>query len=163
MSAPTHDIRKGLDGGAEMETATAPLTPMSERDTENTISQHRDDESIAGGVAWELLVHDAAFGPNLARLVSIPVPDGLDLDDEDIEGALFALLTEAAQIGYRMARLDLSPFDRKQVTTSDVARALAALLHRPTVEDGQPFDLEYLNKRAAAADAEYRQSVKAVA
>jgi hypothetical protein len=144
--------------------ATAPLTPMSERDTENTISQYRDDESIAGGVAWELLAHDPAFGPDMARLDSVPGQDQMDLDGENIQGALWGLITEAGRIGYRMARLDLTPFDRTEVSTSDVARALAALLHRPTVEDEQPFDLEYLEKRAAAADAEYkRQSAKAVA
>ena len=130
---------------------TAPLTPLSERDTEDTLSEYRDDVAIAGSVVWELLVHDPVYGPDLARLAMIPTPKRLDLDADDVYAAMWDLITEAAELGYTMAKLDLTPFDGAKVTSADVSRALAALLHRPTVEDGQPFDLEYRTKRDAAA------------
>lgn len=142
-----------------MATATAVLTPMSARDTEDTLSQYRDGAAVAGGVVWDLLVHDPAFGPDMARVDALSVPDGLDA--EDMHQLLFDLVTEAGELGHRMARFDLAQFDPETVSTADVSRALAALLHRPTVEDDQPFDLEYLRRRADADHAAYLERVNA--
>ena len=127
-----------------MTTATARITPLEDWDTES-VSAYVTPAAAAGGVAFTLLAHSAGLGPDMVRLRHATPPD--DLESEDLFAFMFDLIEDAAAIGYTMAQIKTdgfaSPYDGADIKTSDMARAIAALLRTPTVEDGQAFDPEF--------------------
>lgn len=119
-------------------TAPAPLTPAEGRDKDTELSAYRDTREIAAGVAWDVVVHDPALGPDLARVRALELPAGAD--HEDMADFLWELVGDAARVGYTVGRLDLpSIVNMDSITSADLSRAVAALLGRATVEDGEAF------------------------
>ena len=137
-----------------MTTATASLTPMEDWDNE-PLFPYVTPARAAGAVAFTLLAHSANLGPDIVRVRHAAEPDGLESDD--MFGFLWDLIQDAAEIGYTMAQIKTDgfglPYEGAEVRTSDMARAIAALLRRDLVEDGQPFDPEYREKRDSEGKA----------
>jgi hypothetical protein len=140
-----------------MTTATAPIEPLSEWDTDDT-DGFITKAAAAGFVTWNVLTHSAASGPDIARLVGPeghrhPRPKGLDA--EDLYQFLYDLITEAGEVGYTLAQIDTRGFEPKaqKLRTVDLARAVAALLRIDLVEDGATFDPDYRAKSEAAEKA----------
>jgi hypothetical protein len=139
-------------------TAPAPVTPMSAWD-DAEIALFTTPASMAGCVAWDVLAHLQGHGADLARIHEMRLPAGCEA--ENMQDFLWSLVTEAGEIGYRIANIDVKgsvlPFAGAQLTQEDVARAVIALLRQRPVEDDEAFDPEWAGKRDA------RDAARAVA
>lgn len=125
------------------QTATAPAYDVMARHRaaadEEPLSCYRDRVAIAHGVALDLLYHDLALGPDIHRLVHGEFPQGPGAANA-IAGLLFEIVDVAAEAAYRLASTGiLDTLDLDLTTHSDVARAMAAIMRRPTWEDGEPM------------------------
>lgn len=136
------------------------LAPLSEWDHE-PIDAYTTKAGAAGSVAWNVLTHSQGAGPDIARMVGPeghrrPGPKGMDA--EDVWQFVWELVGDAAEIGYVLAQIETSGFDRQwegaKLRTSDAARAIAALLRIDLIEDGQTFDPEWRTKLDAQWQAE---------
>ena len=138
--------------------ASAPVTPMHEWDDETMLVDYTTKAAVAGAVAWDLLTHLQGFGNDLTRIDKLPLPEGAE--SEDMTDFLYSLVTEAGEIGYRVAQIDVSgfdlPWDAGRLRTSDMARAIAGLMNRRIVETEEAFDPDWLSKlpRRTTAEAE---------
>jgi hypothetical protein len=138
------------------EPASAPVTPMHEFDDETMLVDFTTKAGIAGAVAWDLLTHLQGFGNDLTRVDKLPLPEGAE--SEDMTDFLYSLVTEAGEIGYRVAQIDVSgfdlPWDSGRLRTSDLARAIAGLMNRRIVETEEAFDPDWLAKLPRRITAE---------
>ena len=138
-----------------MTTTTAAVAPYRDEDT--TVAEYVTSEGLAGGAVWDWARHDPWFGPDIAFLCGLDVKVTAGGDDyDDLEGLLFDLVTNAAELGHRLATIGTGMY-QSRATTADAARVLAAIMHRPTVEAGQPWpDVKALNAAAEARAAAER-------
>jgi hypothetical protein len=138
---------------APVTTAPAPITPLSEWDDETPQQEYTTPRHAAGGVAWDLLTHEQGIGADIARIRMLALPEGAA--SEDMHGFLWDLITEAGEIGYIVAQIDIRgfdlPFDGAKLRTSDMARAVAALMRRQVVETDQPFQPDWPIKNDAVS------------
>ena len=141
---------------ASTTSAIAPVTPMHAFDDEMMLVDYTTKAGIAGAAAWDLLTHLPFFGNDLTRTDKLPLPEGAE--SEDMTDFLYSLVTEAGEIGYRVAQIDVSgfdlPWDSGRLRTSDMARAIAALMNRRIVETEEPFDPDWLSKLPRRTTAE---------
>lgn len=138
----------------------APLVPEDWDYDNSEISQFTNDAATAGAVAWDLISHSQGLGPDLLRARRSNAPEGFE--SEDMFGFLFDLVELAAEIGFVYGKIDKAGFaptwEGARLTSIDLARAIAALVREPLVENGQPFDPTY---RARIADFEGHPARKA--
>lgn len=132
----------------------APVTPMSAWDISG-IAEFTTPAAMAGSVAWDVLTHLQGSGADLARVHKLDLPAGCE--SEDMFDFLWSLVTEAGEIGYRVANINTTGFDLPHegagITQEDMARVLISLMRRKPVEDGEAFDPEWIEKRAARTAA----------
>ena len=142
-----------------MTTATAPVEPIAEWE-DDPFAGHGTRASAAGAVAWNVLTHSQSDGADIARIIGptherTPLP--VAMDAEDMWQFVFDLIQEAAWVGYTVAQIDTSGLDRPwagaELRTSDVARAVAALLRKDVIETNDTFDPEWLTKANAVYQA----------
>jgi hypothetical protein len=142
-------------------TTAQAIVPITEWDPD-PITDYTRPADAAGGVAWAALTHSQGLGPDIARMTGpegdrAVGPEGMD--SEDVYQFLWDLVGSAAEIGYAVAQIETSgidwPHDGAKIQTSDLARAVSALLRVELVADGARFDPGYRERisirKAAAA------------
>jgi hypothetical protein len=121
-----------------MTTTNAPVEAASDW-ADETADEYSSLSHFAGDVAWKLLTHSRADAPDLARVMHLPRPDGLDA--EDMQLVMWQAITGAGRIGYLAGKIDVAGFtvprwgEDGRITTEQVARAIAAMLSIPLVDD----------------------------
>ena len=122
-------------------------TPFSDWADSDQAEQYTSPKALAGWTAWHVLTHSQLLGPDMARVERTQLPKGCAAGDT--WEFLNDIVTAAAELGVRFAQI--APSIDPKLTSTDVARALAALEGLAVVEDDQPFDPEYRAKRHAAS------------
>lgn len=125
-----------------MTTATAPVEITSVtgwRDLDG--DGYTSGSGFAEAVAWTLLTHSARDIADLALVLRLPRPEGLEA--EDMWSFVFELVESAATIGYLTAKIEPAAGEAPRweengklyLSVEAVARAVGALIGTKLIED----------------------------
>lgn len=120
-----------------MVTATepAPVGPVDIWEGER-VAAYSSMAAAAGSIAYNLLEHSARDGADITRVSNAERVNGLEADD--MATFVWDTIQDAAAIGYMTAQINVK--DDPDLTIEALARAVAALMGKPLIEQGQTFE-----------------------